>query len=144
MMLTSNQQAGEIAREFPLEAVTDVTGFGLANHLLEMLRPSGLSAELRLDSIPLLPGVQELVEQGIESTLAPGNRAAEAHLHCDLSLRNDSRYAALFDPQTSGGLLMGVADDQLARLLDRLDDSATVIGRVLPKAAGQSPIQLLQ
>ncbi|NOY30669.1 MAG: hypothetical protein GXP28_11015 [Planctomycetes bacterium] len=143
-MLASNQRAGEIARELHLEAVTDVTGFGLAHHLLEMLRPSGLSAELRLGKIPLLPGAQELVEQGIESTLAPGNRAAEADLRCEPPLRDDPRYAVLFDPQTSGGLLMGVADEQLDALLDRLGQSATVIGCVQPTTAGQSQIQLFQ
>jgi len=65
-------------------------------------------------------------------------------LRCDDSLRSDPCYAALFDPQTSGGLLMGVADKQLAGLLNRLGDPATIIGQVLPAAAGQSPIQLLQ
>jgi len=143
-MLTSNQGAGEVAREFQLEAVTDVTGFGLAHHLMEMLKPAGLSAELHLDLIPLLPGVTELVEQGIESTLAPGNRAAEAHLRCDDSLRNDPRHAALFDPQTSGGLLMGVNDKQLASLLDRLDEAATVVGQVLPATAERPLIHLLK
>jgi len=143
-MLTSNQSASEIAREFRLKAVTDVTGFGLANHLLEMLRPAGLSAELHLDKIPLLPGVPELVEQSIESTLAPSNRAAEANVRCDDPLRSDPRYTALFDPQTSGGLLMGVADEQLAGLLNRLGPTATVIGQVQPATAGRSQINLLK
>lgn len=141
-MLQSNQSAGQIARQMQLGAVTDVTGFGLAGHLLEMLRAGGLSAELSLGSIPLLPGSVELVKQGVESTLAPGNRAAESHLRCDESFYTDPRYATLFDPQTSGGLLMAVTEEQLNDLLVQLGKPATVIGQVTKNSSDRSLIQL--
>ena len=74
VLLASNQPAAEVASRFDIAGTTDVTGFGLAGHLLEMLRASQAAAELRLDALPLLPGVAELVAEGIESTLAPANR----------------------------------------------------------------------
>ena len=134
VLLESNRAAADLCEEFNIFAVTDVTGFGLAGHLLEMLRASQAAAELRLDDVPLLPGVAELIGEGIASTLAPANRAAEAEMTVPEGLRSAARYAALFDPQTSGGLLLGVAEDRVAGLLRRLAAvscvPAAAIGRV--------------
>ena len=73
-MRTSNATASRILREFGAVACTDVTGFGLAGHLLEMLRASGVGAVLWPDRVPALPGALELAAHGVESTLAPENR----------------------------------------------------------------------
>ena len=70
-MLQSNQPVATTASEMGIDSATDVTGFGLAAHLLEMLKSSGLSAEVSLDTLPLLPGSAELLEAGFESTLGP-------------------------------------------------------------------------
>lgn len=85
--------------------MTDVTGFGLAGHLLEILTASGCAATLALDQIPLLPGALSLAQKGVASTLAPSNRAA-----ClgRISAPNSAASALLFDPQTGGGLLAAV------------------------------------
>lgn len=101
-MVQSNGPAAKAAVASGATAMTDVTGFGLAGHLLEMLRAGDASAELRLAEIPLLPGAAELLTAGVESTLAPANRRAAA-------TPGDGKtpgYAALFDPQTGGGLLI--------------------------------------
>ncbi|MEZ6062293.1 MAG: selenide, water dikinase SelD [Planctomycetaceae bacterium] len=95
-------------------AATDVTGFGLAGHLLEMLHASRLAADLWLTALPLLDGVAELVSQGIESSLAPGNRVRESQIAVTDTVRADPRYAVLFDPQTCGGLLLGVPQQNAA------------------------------
>ena len=97
-MVRSNAAAAEIFAAHRVRACTDVTGFGLAGHLLEMLTRSGVSAELDMDALPLLPGVVELMALGVESTLAPANSAA-------LELPAHPWRAVLVDPQTSGGLL---------------------------------------
>ncbi len=115
-MLRSNQGAAQLARGAGVEAMTDVTGFGLAGHLLEMLAASRVSARIQLDQIPLLPGTAELLAAGIESTLAPHNRAAEARIELPESQRRQPAYAALFDPQTSGGLLLSVRPERQATL----------------------------
>ena len=73
-MLLSNQPASTLCERFEIPGLTDVTGFGLAGHLLEMLKPSNLSAILNVNAIPLLSGTADLLKQGIESTLAPANR----------------------------------------------------------------------
>lgn len=131
-MLTSNRPAAGLALQQNIAAVTDVTGFGLAGHLLEMLRAAGVSAEIDLAQIPLLPGTAELIAAGVESTMAPGNRALAANVDCPPPLREDPRFAALFDPQTSGGLLIGVPQSHAL--------AGTVIGRVIESGGGEPTV----
>lgn len=144
-MLTSNREAAATAERFGLAGMTDITGFGLAGHLLEMLRASRLSAEVRLDDLPLMSGVTSLVAAGIESTLAPANRDMACELNDlrsaetrsgPIAERAQAAYAALFDPQTSGGLLLGVPDERLPDVLEDLKDRGiscrAIIGRALP------------
>lgn len=134
-MLTSNGPAAAVARAHAVRAMTDVTGFGLAGHLLEMVRASRVSARLHLASLPLLPGTLELAAAGVASTLAPANRAAEAAIDAPPLLRQQPAYGVLFDPQTSGGLLIGVPPDGVASLVKALPAAghaaACVIGEVV-------------
>lgn len=111
-MLISNQSDGEFALAAGVNGLTDVTGFGLAGHLAEMLAASQVSAELYLAHIPLLPGAAELLCQGVQSTLAPDNRRWEAIIQISDELRRHVHYQALFDPQTCGGLLVAVPAGQ--------------------------------
>ena len=145
-MLTSNQQAASLIEEFDIAGLTDVTGFGLAGHLLEMLHASDVAAELSLDDLPLLLGTAECYDQGVESTLAPANRTVEAEIAVSEALRRRATYAALFDPQTSGGLLLGVPEAHLDRVLTRLaeqsDVPARVIGGVVESRTGGPRIRI--
>jgi selenide,water dikinase len=145
-MLMSNQPAAKLVDEFDIRGLTDVTGFGLAGHLLEMLRTSNASAELMLDRIPLLSGVDELVGEGVESTLGPANRHVETNICVAEQARNNSRYAALFDPQTCGGLLLGVresdVDAVLARLAELSDMPAELIGHVIENVDAEPSIRI--
>jgi selenide, water dikinase len=146
-MLTSNATAARLAVEHSVRAMTDITGFGLAGHLLEMLRASNVAAELDLSSIPLLPGVGELLASGVESTLAPANRDAEGEIEVDESLRRGPEYAALFDPQTSGGLLIAVVRERVEELRDEISEliptPARVVGRVIAHEANHRRIRML-
>ena len=146
-MVLSNQPASTLVEQCEIRGLTDVTGFGLAGHLLEMLRPSGRAAELRLDDLPLLDGFVELTQAGIESTLAPANREAETAIGVNEALRSSPQYAALFDPQTSGGLLLGVPERHVDACLDQLrqqsDVPAAVIGSVV-EAEGAEALVLLE
>ncbi|NQV25646.1 MAG: selenide, water dikinase SelD [Rhodopirellula sp.] len=134
-MLQANDAASIVAREAGAHAVTDVTGFGLAGHLLEILDASGLDAELRLSNLPLLPGAKELLQEGLESTLAPANRETEVRTVCAAeSMKSRPEFAALFDPQTSGGLLLSVAAEQEHQLhaqLRKAGVDAWTIGQFL-------------
>lgn len=108
-MRTTNAQASRILQQFGAVACTDVTGFGLAGHLTEMLRASNVAAELWPDQIPALPGALELAAYGVESTLAVENRR---------SMSGGS--ALLVDPQTSGGLLAGIAAERATDCVSEL------------------------
>lgn len=124
-MLQHNRLAAEIAREFSASACTDVTGFGLAAHLAEMLADSELQARINLDTVPLLEGAGACWAQGFESSLQEANQQAAAHAMA-AELKVDAEQAtvkALFDPQTSGGLLFGVTAEQAPVVLERLQQA---------------------
>jgi len=146
-MLLSNQPAASLVDEFDIAALTDITGFGLAGHLLEMLDASNFGCELQLDTIPLLPGTVELINERVESTLAPANRAAELKVRVSEKLRDTAQYRVLFDPQTSGGLLLGVQEKHVERVLLRLAEQSDiptgVIGRVSSNGASGVSISVV-
>jgi selenide, water dikinase len=126
-MRASNATASRILREHGAVACTDVTGFGLAGHLLEMLRASHAGAVLWPEHVPALPGALELGGAGVESTLAPENRRL---LH---NAGPGARTALLLDPQTSGGLLAGIAPERAevcVTLLRNAGIAAAIIGMV--------------
>ncbi len=131
-MQQSNREAGETFRAHGAVAVTDVTGFGLAGHLGEMLRASGRAAVLWPDALPVLPGARDLVARGMRSTLHPANEAVAAF--------DPEACPVLFDPQTAGGLLAGVPEDRAADCLAALAAAgyaqAAVVGEVLPGPPG--------
>lgn len=133
-MLTSNRSAGEIFHKHNASACTDVTGFGLLGHLIEMIKPVGLSATLQLDKIPALEGALITLQRGISSSLQPQNKRLQRTIHQLENWHKHPRYALLFDPQTSGGLLACVAPDETDSCLKMLKQAgyaeAVVIGEI--------------
>ena len=131
-MLKSNQVALKLIEKFGILAMTDVTGFGLAGHAAEMLKASQCSATIRMDDVPRLQGCQDLIEAGVESTLAPENRFAAEKVK--LNVPESSRYASLYDPQTCGGLLLGISSGAVTEALEFLTsqgfENSAVIGEV--------------
>ena len=119
-------------------AMTDVTGFGLAGHLIEMMTASATTAHLWLDRVPLMTGAEALTAAGEHSSLATANRAALLGRIRGQGL-STSRGALLFDPQTCGGLLAAVPQDLAAALIAQLDaagdTNAAIIGQVTEGAA---------
>jgi selenide,water dikinase len=146
-MLVSNQQAADIFRQNQVTACTDITGFGLLGHLLEMVRSSQVSVELNLSATPILEGASETVAQGFLSSLHPQNvKAASQMAHVDQVTRHPL-FPLLFDPQTSGGLLAAVSEERAIACLNQLRESgylhSAVVGRVTSSEVGQSPIQII-
>jgi selenide,water dikinase len=136
-MLQSNGPAAAIARKSGASAATDVTGFGLAGHLIEMAEPAGVTVTIRLDDLPVLKGALEVMADGIESSLQPDN---ERNAGSGIATGNAKR-PILFDPQTAGGLLIGVPAKAVEACLVELRDGgytqAAVIGEVIAeKGAG--------
>ena len=125
-----------------VHALTDVTGFGLLGHLLEIARGSGLNARLDAASIPLLPQVQQLAEQGCITGASGRNWEGYGH---DVTLSpsiDPVQKALLTDPQTSGGLLVSCAADTVEQVLAIFREEgfadAAVIGDMQNGAAGVS------
>ena len=130
-MLRSNEAAARIFREHDAASCTDVTGFGLLGHLVEMLHAGGVDAELDLAAIPRLPETNALIERGVRSSLHAANAAFGTVL--DGLDPGDQRAALLFDPQTSGGLLAAVPDEraeECAEALATAGCAAAAIGAV--------------
>ena len=128
-VLESNAAAFEVLRSYGVEAATDVTGFGLAGHLGEMLRASGASGSVELDSLPALEGAEALLARGLRSTFHAENERARRGIVVEPRLIGDPRLELLFDPQTSGGLLFGV-DPGLAPDLSRSLAAVTPVARI--------------
>jgi len=146
MMLHSNAGASELAIKHQVSACTDVTGFGLGGHLLEMLE-AGFEAKLKLSALAILPGALEAIELGIRSTMHAANaRACAANISAAGGV-GSAHFDLLFDPQTSGGLLMAVSPERSAKLCADLIGAgylqAVVIGEVgVSGAMGQGRIAL--
>lgn len=105
-----------IAAACDITAGTDVTGFGLAGHLLEMCDASDVGATIDVTAIPLLDGVEECLAEGVESSLTPDNRRVQSRFKVEASRRAHPSFQAMFDPQTCGGLLLGVSSGQVSRM----------------------------
>lgn len=135
-MVRSNQAAAQIFLAHGVTALTDVTGFGLIGHLIEMVRVSGVAVELELESIPILEGAIATVEKGITSSLQPLNLRSAMYLSNAAAFSHSPRYPLLFDPQTAGGLLGAVPAQQMESCLHDLrasgDRESCAIARVVP------------
>jgi selenide,water dikinase len=133
-MMQSNKPAAECLRRYGSKACTDVTGFGLLGHLVEMTRPSGVDAELDLSAIPILPGAEETAAAGILSTLQPANIRLRRGIRDQQKWVKHAKYPLIFDPQTAGGLLASVAADQAQACVQELRalgyPHTVIIGRV--------------
>ena len=140
-MLVSNAAAARCLREHGARACTDITGFGLLGHLVEMLSASGMDAHLDLACVPALPGALALLGKGIESTLAPSNGSFLTHVSGEAP--TPSHLALLTDPQTAGGLLAGVpaarAAQAVAALVALGYRQACIIGAVTAPASPGAP-----
>src|SRR5262249_12709985 len=144
-MRTSNQVAARLLVEAGIRAATDVSGFGLAGHLRELLVASGAGARLRLDAIPALPAAHALLAAGWASSRhLPTRRFREGPFRPAGMSRSDPRLALLCDPQTSGGLLAAVPPACLAELTRKLAGAgalAAVIGEVIAASPGSIAIE---
>jgi selenide,water dikinase len=147
-MVQSNKTAADVVFRHGARACTDVTGFGLLGHLVEMTRPSEVDVELELSALPLLDGALEMVRAGIFSSLQPQNvRLRRAIREADNGARDSELLPLIFDPQTAGGLLASVpgeaAEDCLAELKDSGYARAAIVGNVTPQSNHLEPVTLV-
>ena len=135
-MATLDAAASEAALRLGVCGATDVTGFGLAGHAAALARESGLTLEIDADSLPVLPGVLELALGFQAGGLKANRREFEPRIE-QAGTVDERLRALLFDPQTSGGLLLLVPPAHLDELLAALP-TGRVIGRAL--ARGRTPL----
>jgi selenide,water dikinase len=135
-----NTPGPDLAAHPGVHAMTDVTGFGLAGHALEMARGSGQTVVIDWDQVPLIDGVADFAQQGVVTGASGRNWAAygaEVQLPADFSA---SHRALLSDPQTSGGLLVSCAPDAAANVLAIFLQhgfmDACVVGEITAKQDG--------
>lgn len=133
-MQQSNRAAAKCLLSHGATACTDVTGFGLAGHVLEMLETEQVEVELNLEALPVMDGALETLGIGITSSLHKDNSIAASAIFNSEAFRGDHRLELLFDPQTSGGLVASLPEPQAAACLQDLIAAgyteACVIGRV--------------
>jgi selenide,water dikinase len=145
-MLRPNAAAARVVRACGAAACTDVSGFGLAGHAAELARASGLVAELQLRTLPALAGALELLGRGLRSSFHAQNARPAASLALAPAAAGEPALELLFDPQTSGGLLFGVAPERAAQALQDLRDAgdaqAAEIGSLRAPRADERPVLL--
>ncbi|MBP0017412.1 MAG: selenide, water dikinase SelD [Cyanobacteria bacterium SBLK] len=146
-MLLSNQIAAQILQNCGATACTDVTGFGLAGHLLEMVGNTQIAVELNIEAIPVLDGAIATIQQEILSSLHWQNARASEYLENTELFQSSPLHSLLFDPQTSGGLLASIPADNLDLCLQQLQTAgysqSVCIGKAIEKEAGNKAIVLI-
>tara|TARA_B100001123_G_scaffold70173_1_gene78546 strand:- start:30016 stop:32283 length:2268 start_codon:yes stop_codon:yes gene_type:complete len=143
-MIQSSLEASRSLRRHGATACTDVTGFGVVGHVLEMTRASQLNVTLLLSSMPVLTGAIETARAGLLSSLQPQNVRLRRTVANHETVRLDERYPLLFDPQTSGGLLASIPADNTKACLAELRNlgytEAVEVGFVQSNFDPETPI----
>ena len=143
-MIRSNRVAAGVLAEHGARAATDVTGFGLIGHLVEMVRASGVDVVVTLPAVPVLDGVAETMAMGVFSSLQPQNVRLRRAIRNIEAVSGHPLYPALFDPQTAGGLLASVPSSRAQACIGALRKAgypaAAIIGRVLARSDALEPV----
>lgn len=138
-MTTLNKKASEILQNYNVSAVTDVTGFGLLGHLYEVTKASGISAHIFMERIPLFERTREYSLKYINGGMMRNNGYFGKHVLFNDDANTEENSNILFDPQTSGGLLIFVDSSDSKALLNELHDNgikqASIIGKTKKAAA---------
>ena len=139
---TLNKQAAEIFLSYDVHAATDITGFGLAGHGLEMAQGSDASLHINLDAVPVMDEAYKMYELGISTGVNKHNRAkVMPSIHFSDSAKTEKR-EILFDPQTSGGLLVSLPKDQAKEAIEKLHNTGLTDAKIIGEA--QEPDSKIQ
>ena len=139
---TLNKQAAEIFLSYDVHAATDITGFGLAGHGLEMAQGSDSSLHINLDAVPVMDEAYKMYELGISTGVNKHNRAkVMPSIHFNDSAKTEKR-EILFDPQTSGGLLVSLPKDQAKEAIEQLHNTGLRDAKIIGEA--QEPDSKIQ
>jgi len=134
MVASLNGKAMEITKEFDIHACTDITGFGIAGHAFEMAAGSNVQVTLDFNELPLYPNALKMYKKGETTKSNRANRKmSEGALEIAIKLKKEEE-EILFDPQTSGGLLIAVSESQVEKMLKKLRRShregIAIVGKI--------------
>ncbi|UCD81946.1 MAG: selenide, water dikinase SelD, partial [Desulfobacterales bacterium] len=135
LMAVLNRDAARIMTDFNISACTDITGFGLLGHIAEMVCGSGTSARIESAQVPVIAEALEFASMGLIPAGAYKNKEFREQMIAFAKTVPRVLQDLLFDPQTSGGLLISVSDNQVAALVTALKDAgigdAAQIGEII-------------
>ena len=131
LMATLNKNAAEIMTDFPVSACTDITGFGLLGHLAEMIAGTGTGIVIDSRAVPVLPEAFEFAAMGLVPAAAHKNRLFRRQMVTMAAGFDPVLRDILFDPQTSGGLLIGCPEEAARSLHHRLVEEGVVEARII-------------
>lgn len=141
LMATLNQKSAQIMLKYPVHACTDITGFGLLGHIAEMLAGSVLGIKIDSHKLPIIPGTDEYAQMGLIPAGAYKNRKYRETMVDISSTVDRASQDILFDPQTSGGLLICIGAVSAGALVNDLKndeiDCSTIIGEVVSEPKGK-------
>lgn len=140
-MTALNKKAAELMLKADVHACTDITGFGLIGHICGMVENSDKGIELNLSQIPVFPQTRKLAESGMTPGGTRRNMDFYKKIVANISDIDEITLDILFDPQTSGGLLMAIPPQEADGLLKKLHNNgiaeAAIIGRIIDKPKGK-------
>ena len=137
-MIHSNHAAAQCLYQYEVHACTDVTGFGVLGHLVEMVRAGNVDISIDINKLPILDGALKTIQLGIFSSLQPSNvRLRHAIKNQDIAISHEV-YPLLFDPQTAGGLLAAIPDRYKDACINKLHKLGYLNACVLGKVKAQS------
>jgi selenide,water dikinase len=144
-MTTLNKRASELMLEAGAHACTDITGFGLLGHACGMIENSMLGMEINIAAIPIFPEVRGLAEMGLIPGGTYRNKEFRLTMIEHARVIGDDIWSILFDPQTSGGLLISIASANADTLLENLHrqgiEDAAIIGEVIEEPRGRITVR---
>lgn len=137
VMASLNKKAKEVVENYSISACTDITGFGLAGHAMEMAASSKVTFEIDVTKVPYLDGAIETAKMGL---VPAGTYANKDYISHDVKMDNIEEYYidVLFDPQTSGGLLVSLPENEVENIMKdfekkNMDTKIAIIGKVIEK-----------
>jgi len=142
-LITLNKTAAEVMSEFDIHAATDITGFGIAGHGFEMAMASNVCLEIKINDLPIMSEALDMYKKGMSTGVNAYNRKlVNMYTRFDIDLPKWHQ-EIVFDPQTSGGLLVAVPESQADVLIQKLISSGVLNSRIIGRATHyESPIYL--
>ncbi len=141
-MVRLNADASRLMVELGASAATDITGFGLLGHALEMASASGVTLVVRANELPVLDGAEALATEENRSGASGANREAVG-AHARIEGVEGARRELLFDPQTSGGLLVAIEEDRAGEYVERVRASGDGLAAVVGKVTGAGDTRIV-